>query len=360
MKNLTFLEDGDDSFAVFTSTPTVEPKLNIRRSFFLLTAKGIIETKGGWINRGKFLFDLAKDNLIAMEVTYDSEKKEVISEELTPVVAPDNIYNTPRIEIVNTQKLWRYLSIQKLTDLISSSQLYLCRIDRFSDNLEGISPEACIKLLEADKRFDEIKLKSQIEVMKKRFDTNRNSTFTSCWNINGGLDVDLWNDYSNNGFCLETDFESLQSALSAAQIPIHFEPIRYFQEPYFNQEAYWFPTVFKRWKFRHEQELRVSTYGVNLSNFTHIKPKIDLNKLIKAIHIHPNCSQYNINRLKKMLKKSGLKVPVKKYTKFSENPTQNDLPYINLPSRIDTTSYITDFQTNYQRYQEKSLRKKEL
>lgn len=305
----TYSEDGDDSFIVFAKGPIIKPPFNTRKGFFLLTKKGTIELKDKWFNRGKTAYDLMENNLIAAEITYDDKKP--LSEELTPISAR-KFPHSPRIKLREDQKVWRYVNYQKLVDLLKTGTLYLCRIDRFADPLEGISSDTCRDLIKEDERFDEVKAENQIKLMDKRFQEFRNSTFTSCWHINDDIDLKMWDEYSKYGFCIETDLKSLRSSLENPNIPIHIEPVRYFEEPYYNQEVYWFPTLFKRWKYRHERELRISTYGYNLGGFECLRPPINLKTLIHTIHVHPQCSQITIDRVRKRLKELNFKPPLKR------------------------------------------------
>ncbi|SDL83790.1 hypothetical protein SAMN04488034_101796 [Salinimicrobium catena] len=309
-KNPTFFEDGDDSFVVYAHGPIDQLPFKHRKGFMLLTSKGTIEIKDKWFNRGKTVYGLMENNLIAAEITYDDKKP--LSEELTPISAR-NFPFSPRVKLREDQNVWRYVGYKKLVDLLESGTLYLCRIDRFADPLEGISSDTCKVLIREDERFDEEKAERQINLMEKRFQENRNSTFTSCWHINDTIDLEMWNEYSKYGFCIETNIKSLTASLDNAGIPIHIEPIRYFKEPYYNQEVYWFPTLFKRWEYRHERELRISTYGYNLGSFECIRPPINIKALIQTIHIHPQCSQITIDRVRKKLKELNFQIPLKRY-----------------------------------------------
>ncbi len=315
MINPSVFEDGNDSFVIFNSSPVKgNPIINIRKAFLYIDLeKKRIEKTDSWFNRGRFLYELASKNLIGAEITYDISTKEILGEELTPIPFKSKVNPTSRIKLDPTQKIWRYLNVQKLSHLLKSKTLYLSRIDRFKDNLEGISSQSCRNIIENECGYDLDKQKQQILLMEERFKDNRKSTFTSCWHINDALDLQMWNEYSRSGFCIETNYSSLETSLLKAKIPLHFEPIRYFQEPYFNQEIYWFPTLFKRNEFQHERELRISSYGYNPDNLEYLPPFIDLQKLIKTIHVHPNCSNYNLKLIKKIASDQGLKLSFKKF-----------------------------------------------
>ena len=143
--------------------------------------------------------------------------------------------------------------------MINQSSLYLTRIDQFKDNLEGISPESCRQSILEDHRFnnDNDKLTQNLELFEERMLNNRKSSFVCCWHINDKINKTLWDSYGNNStesIAIETSVDRLNKATENSPVPFLFEPIRYFENPFFNQETYWFPTLFKNKDFEDERE----------------------------------------------------------------------------------------------------------
>ena len=93
-------------------------------------------------------------------------------------------------------------------------------------------------------------------------------------------------------------------------MPVVFEKIRYYEDPFFNQETYWFPTLFKHKNFESECEYRSGVFisGLHLNKFVRIK--VDLKSLISRIHIHPKASKSHIKKVKALIKNNRLNVPL--------------------------------------------------
>lgn len=103
----------------------------------------------------------------------------------------------------------------------------------------------------------------------------------------------MWNKYTKNHtdtVCIETTTGLLKSSFTNKSLPIIFEYIRYFEDPFFNQETYWFPSLFKKKEYDFEKEFRCMIFADNLYNSTFIKLEVSLSKLIKNIYLHPDAS----------------------------------------------------------------------
>lgn len=260
------------------------------------------------LNEGKYAFDRLKNKVIMAQLTKNSDNKIIGIEETPPIC---KYYNHQPLPIVrNKQKIWRYLDFRKFKDLISNRTLYLCRIDRFSDKLEGISPHSCKHAILERNGISDEKKQENIMLMEKRFKNNRNCTFTSCWHINSEPSFEMWKNYSPNSssVLIETKYVKLQNALMLSKIPLHFEAIRYFDEPFFNQESYWFPTLFKRSEYSSEQELRISAYVKNLLGEESLNVSININTLIHKIHFHPDASTIDKKNIIELMKENKFKL----------------------------------------------------
>ena len=202
----------------------------------------------------------------------------------------------------------------KFEDLINSSKLYLARIDRFKDNLEGISPDSCREAIKSDSRTKKQQEES-LKLYEERLQTNRKISFACCWHINDNINYDIWNEYgkeSLESIAIQTNFKKLNQELSKSPLPIINEPIRYFDDPYFNQEAYWFPTFFKRKKYSHESELRSISFLPGIHNQKALRIDIDLEKIISKIFVHPKSDKRHLKKIKDLIKKKGLNIQVVK------------------------------------------------
>lgn len=263
---------------------------------------------------GKVAYEKLYDHVIFAQITVSGERKEgdkYKDIENTPTdAAISNLI--PRWQLLYEKKLWRYLTPFKFKDLITSRSLYFARLDQFEDNLEGISPFSCMKAIIRDGQKNDEQKKEAVRLYKKRMENNRKLSFACCWHLNTRLNEEMWNIYGQNSHesvCIKTDAQKLERSLRKSGFPVLNEPVQYFDEPYFNQNAYWFPTMFKRSEYKPEQEFRsiLFAYGVEQKG---LKLKINPEELITKIYVHPNASKEYFKEIKLFIKQNNLKIPV--------------------------------------------------
>lgn len=241
-------------------------------------------------------------------------EKKPVSIEYSPQINDLYFRSSKNATLVESQKVWRYMDLFKLEDIIKNKSLFFNRIDKFKDDLEGISPQSCEECIlnTVNNKSKEEKIEN-IRLMKERFKHARKSTFTSCWHVNDFLNERMWIDYANtrDSIAVETTYGNLLKVKEEMQFPLHIEQIRYFDEPYVNQESYWFPFLFKRKEpFEWEKELRLSIYAYNYDNLTHLRVKAPIYNLIKKIHLSPLAKKYEVINLERILKLHKVNLPV--------------------------------------------------
>lgn len=215
----------------------------------------------------------------------------------------------------DTCVIWRYMSFAKFTSLIATESLYFSRLDQHSDEKEGLvstNPE-------------------NIEHRKYiRF-----SKYINCWHINNNESDAMWKIYSPAGenVAIKSTVGALKKSLKGG-IPVYIGRINYEEGEIPGDNLYW-PVVFKRKPFKHEEELRLcvsSPDNNNPPNLTQLKkelmllgvndpsdmkllkgfgPKgilvsVDMSQLLKEVLICPSAKQYLIESVDYILKKKGL------------------------------------------------------
>lgn len=263
---------------------------------------------------GKVAYEKLRDHLIISQITVRGEIKEGDTYkdiETTPFNATINRL-IPRNEILRDNKLWRYLSFYKFEDLINSGTLHFARLDQFKDNLEGISPISCIRAIITNYQENEEQKQEALKLYALRMQNNRKVSFACCWHINKKINLHLWNEYGNNSeesIAIQTRVRTLDNILMNSGFPVLNEPVQYLDEQYFNQNAYWFPTIFKRTKFKHEQEYRsiIFVHGLDSKG---LKIKINPEELITKIYVHPRASKEYFKKVRLLVKDKGLKIPI--------------------------------------------------
>ena len=218
----------------------------------------------------------------------------------------------PKFEILNSNKLWRFINLQKFEDVIITKSIFYARLDMFKDKLEGISPFTSIKAILQDPEKTEEQKKETYELYKIRMENNRRVGYASCWHINENINFDMWDEYgesSHESIAIQTNLKNLEKIIKHTGLPVLNEPVRYFDEPYFNQNAYWFPTLFKRSEYAHEKEFRsiLFVHGFELPG---LKIKINPEEFISRIYVHPKASKEYFKKIRLFVKGNGLKIPV--------------------------------------------------
>lgn len=262
---------------------------------------------------GKVGYERLRNHVILMQVNVKDnpdKKSSTIEIEQTPV-GPNVDYLIPKHFLLGNNILWRYMSLSKFEDIINNKQFHYSRLDQFIDNLEGQAPFTCKRAIALSDFSREQKL-TNLKLYKKRMLNNRLQSFACCWHINDKVNHSLWKEYGNNcveSICIRTSVNKLETELEKTKLPFINEPVQYFKEPYFNQNAYWFPALFKRDLYKHEKEYRsiVSIPGFE-TKFGKIK--VNPEKIISKIYLHPNASKEFLKKIKDLIKSQNMSIPV--------------------------------------------------
>jgi hypothetical protein len=272
---------------------------------------------------GKIAYEMIENHVILAQITVREKRKEndnITDIEVTPIV--ENVSPLyKRQKITEGEKLWRYMSHQKFEDLIKTNSLYYARIDQFEDSLEGISSFTSLKSIIDDKTKSDEQKQESIRLYNIRMENNRKVSFVSCWHINEKINYTIWDDYGQNSIesiGIQTNYKKFKKEIEKSGFSMLNEPVQYFDEPYFNQNAYWFPIIFKRSKYKQEQEFRSILY-VHDFDLKGIKVKINLAEFITKIHIHPNATKEFFKKIRDFLKENNLKIPVSQSRKQKAN-----------------------------------------
>lgn len=271
-------------------------------------------TKHECLYEGKVAYEKLDNHVIIGQITVKGERKKGDTHkniELTPITNNVNPLK-PRKKLTNDNKIWRFMSLNKFEALINSKALHFARIDQFKDKLEGVSPFSSIKSILSDNQRNEEQKKETLRLYKIRMDNNRKVSYACCWHINNKINYDLWNEYgrnSNESIAIQTNVKKINKISKETGLPVLNEPVIYFDEPYFNQNAYWFPTLFKRSKYKDEQEYR-SILFVHGFELTGLKVNINPEEFISKIYIHPKASKEFFKMIRLFIKDKGLKIPI--------------------------------------------------
>lgn len=134
-------------------------------------------------------------------------------------------YHTRQIE---EKYLYRYVTIEKLIDFLSTNSIYLSRLDTFEDCFEGIQPYDInqLKFLYTEKPIDfnpeitEEMWTETINKSRKRYSdvqadllSEQKKRFVSCWILSDVESFGMWDTYGKSGFAIRFDQKYFQKLI---------------------------------------------------------------------------------------------------------------------------------------------------
>lgn len=211
------------------------------------------------------------------------------------VFQTDNSFNKP---------IWRYMDFWKLLNLLETKSLYFSNSDNLGDNNEGRIPQFILnKMLEQDKgRGNKDNETTNIYLEN----TLRKSHLISSWCYAERESFAMWKMYAKDktGIAIETDLNSLKESFNVTSRIVYIGEINYINEDkyYFSTSNLFYPFVTKLDFYKFENELRCITCTTDDEVAESKLVEVDLNLLIKKIHISPN-SNPEFRKLIELLKK---------------------------------------------------------
>lgn len=244
-----------------------------------------------------------------------------------PVDESHSIMRTPKINIL----LWRYMDLASFISLIVDESLPFIRSDLFEDKFEGKLPKQAAILI--DQRIREINDGRAPSKYSERLDEVRKTIYLSCWCNEEHEMVHMWKIYSKEfGVAIETNYLSLINCITTTDV-IYPTLIKYID--FDNDAIDWKSnglTVFtlKRKEYKSENEFRLvlpfpNSMEKQLFNYTDvderinarrilynntpvIKCKIDIQQLIKKIHVSPYAPKWYFSLITTLVKKLNLNI----------------------------------------------------
>lgn len=136
-------------------------------------------------------------------------------------------YNT---EEIKQKYVYRYMTLEKLVDFLETGELFLSRLDKFEDNIEGISPyeinELKVKSGLTEKpqnanpnipehQWEELIKNSRaslIQIQKKLY-FNQKHQYVSCWILDDVESFAMWDIYGKSGFAIRFEKDNFQEMI---------------------------------------------------------------------------------------------------------------------------------------------------
>jgi hypothetical protein len=235
--------------------------------------------------------------------------------------------------------LWRYMSMDKLVDLLAEQELHFTPLAAFakSDPFEGYLPVVAMDALasilrpkvkdtesgwqlteehrqsvgypltEEEKALAEKQIVDQKEAPRNYYALIAKSIAVNCWHINKGESEAMWRLYSDNGkgIAIKTSLGALKEAIGArdSAFQVNIYPVKYLDffddklKPADCIEDGHLAPLLKRLSYEHEREVRAFIVhkpetvrdGLNLEEWKPVPVRIpvDVSRLLKAVHVSP-------------------------------------------------------------------------
>lgn len=235
--------------------------------------------------------------------------------------------------IENNPKLWRYMSYSKFQNLMETSSVYFCRLDKFEDQLEGTQPQGSLNFAKATENPWQMYERCYMDAVLNMV---RNVMFVNCWHINESENPFMWRNYAtchgNEGIAIQTDLHAVKRAFAntsrkISDMRITYVDFKTHDIDYFMQDPFKF-VMLKDKQFLPENELRFVTVedkypdvdeddvcSVEKKQYTDHEGeliKVDLNELIKRIYLSPNSTGRFAQLILELVASRGLDVEVVK------------------------------------------------
>ena len=262
------------------------------------------------------------------------------------------------IKLGEDTSLWRYMSLDKLIDLLATQELHFTPLASFakSDPFEGYLPavamdadasvfrphvkdaESTWELVEAHRNSSGHELTDEERAVAEERITDlkgaprlyrmaiAKSIAVNCWHINKGESEAMWRLYgdSGKGVAVETTFGALKDSIAARDSPFRVQiyPVKYLD--FFDTnlkptdcvvEGHRAPLL-KRISYEHEREVRAfivhvpetTRAGLKLAEWNPVPVRIPVaaNRLVKAVHVSPYPGEPFASSVVRICEKFGL------------------------------------------------------
>ena len=214
-------------------------------------------------------------------------------------------WDTYHTNDITEKFVYRYLSFEKLVSFLRSNSLYLSRLDKFEDHIEGVSPfyineiilglKAAVKPKNPNPNISKQVWDEIIENHKKAVNHYRlnlikeqKERFVSCWILGDVESLGMWDLYARNGFAIRFERKYFQKLIrenltnqvdETAKIDLLVAGkviYQNFDKMMFNElkSGMKYSVFRKHLSFKHENEYRIVDFKPNTTDDVGIKFKL--------------------------------------------------------------------------------------
>ncbi len=211
------------------------------------------------------------------------------------------------------------MTLEKLLQLLTNSNLWFSRCDFFEDGWEGHYSPATFSTVERTLRSNDLntdwEVKNYLKHYKDLNEAIRRTLYISCWHISEVESAALWQIYSRYGksVAIRTTMERLGASLGQSQEIIHAGRVNYieYQTDPMSMYSFFTPFLHKRRSFNFEQELRAIYWrrdlikdGIRAEEIDSpagVGINVDLASLIPELYLSPQADGPLIEALRLLL-----------------------------------------------------------
>jgi len=195
----------------------------------------------------------------------------------------------------NSQMLWRYMSLDRLIDLLESKELFFTHLPAFEDKLEGTLTKCSRNNLSDFYRNQGCSPENAKEDVKL-YETHHEAFYANCWHMNDVESYLMWKAYADRGYAIRTTFERVQDSFEPFAGSITGGVVNYvnFENDITSLGNVFHHVITKDMPYRDEREFRLVFWRHDLKNQA-IQPgpkglrvAISVSRLIEHVFISPS------------------------------------------------------------------------
>ncbi len=239
-----------------------------------------------------------------------------------------NITNKEELKI----KIWRYMTFEKLSDILNNNVLYFPRSNKLGDPFEGSYTKPSIEQRKIV--FNSLlpqKLASKLLDVEipNFYELVRRYVYVNCWHSSEAESVAMWKQYAEEGkgISIQTTIGSLIKCIKDEENEYLLGFIKYmdFDKDLIRVGNIFNPFFCKRKEYEYEKEFRIATHILieldpigKKDTPVGLRRKVDTNLLIEKIIISPYCDKDYKKNIEQITKKFGINNRISKSKLDSE------------------------------------------
>lgn len=231
----------------------------------------------------------------------------------------------------NEITIWRYMDFIKFLSLIESRSLFLTKVNKMSDLLEGKYPMNTRRSWErAHMHLPQFWRDVIIENQTENYKTLKETTYISCWRADDKSSYHMWDAYTKriDGIAIKSTTKRLHTSLfkyrAEIGLPVHVAKVAYvdFKKDASANDLLIYQFINKAKDYKHEKEFRAilmeglipptkfNREALRINHENGIDYPVDIDLLIDEIHISPFAPKEYVSSVENLLKKYDIRKPI--------------------------------------------------